>query len=123
MIIYTSRTGNVRYIVSKLIGIKSLEIDNVQVVDCDYILFTYTDGLGKVPLKVESFMKKHQQYCKGVICSGNSNFGEDLFCRAGDILSNQYDIPLISKVDLRGFEKDYNYIIDQYNVIMKGVIE
>lgn len=115
MIIYASRTGNVEYITTKLLGIKCVNVDDVLRVDTNFILITYTDGLGQVPKIVEMFMKKNYQYCKGVIASGNTNFGINNFCGSADKLSQQYNIPVIRKIELRGYQQDYNYIIQQYN--------
>lgn len=53
MIIYASRTGNVRYIVQKL-GLPAMDLAEVVKIDEPYLLLTYTDGLGSVPLSSTS---------------------------------------------------------------------
>ena len=118
MIAFASRTGNIRHIVNQL-NIPNQEInEDIEIVE-PYILFTYTDGLGQVPAKVEKFMQSNHSYCKGVIVSGNSNFGHNLFGRAGDILSSTYEVPLLHKLDLRGSIKDYEVIIKKIYEVMK----
>ena len=108
MIVYASRTGNVHYICSQL-NLPRIEIyEGLQVTE-PYILVTYTDGFGQVPVIVQGFMEKNASYCKGVIVSGNRNFGSN-FARAGDVLQEQYSIPIIGKLDLRGQSQDYNEI-------------
>ncbi len=118
MIIYASRTGNVRYIVQKL-GLPAKDLAEVVKIDEPYLLFTYTDGLGSVPPIVDQFMTANFELCKGIIVSGNRNFGHDFFGRAGDLLAAQYGIPLIEKVEMRGTPANYESITDYYNSIWK----
>lgn len=54
MIVYASRTGNVRNIVSKL-KVESIEISEGLLLSEPYLLITYTDGLGDIPVKVTRF--------------------------------------------------------------------
>lgn len=122
MIVYSSRTGNVRYIISKL-GLPHIEIHDGLILNEPFLLFTYTDGLGEVPVIVENFLKNNATYCKGIIASGNSNFGHYYFCRSADIIHEKYGIPIVQKIELRGFQKDYDTIINYYNeAIEKGII-
>lgn len=119
MIVYASRTGNVRSIVDKL-GIDSVEIKDWLIVIEPFFIFTYTDGLGNVPKIVEEFMLNNHQYCKGVIASGNTNFGISNFCGSADKISEMYNIPIVHKIELRGFNNDYQRIIDEYKKIIEG---
>lgn len=119
MIIYASRTGNVRYIVSKL-DLPSIEITESLIVNEPYIIFTYTDKLGEVPNKVEDFLQMNHKFCKGVIASGNSNFGKKMFCESADKISRQYNVPILHKVELRGFQHDYDLIVERYNKFIQG---
>lgn len=118
MIIYASRTGNVRYIVQKL-GLPAKDLTEVVKIDEPYLLFTYTDGLGSVPPIVDQFMTANFDLCKGIIVSGNRNFGHAFFGRAGDLLAAQYGIPLIEKVEMRGTPANYEAITDYYYSIWK----
>lgn len=121
MIIYASRTGNVRYIINKL-QLPNKEIQPELKVMEPYLLFTYTDGLGDIPEMVENFLKTNAFYCKGVVASGNSNFGHDCFCMAADKISEQYNVPIVRKIELRGFQKDYDAIIHFYQQVIKKEI-
>ena len=114
MIVFASRTGNVRHIVSKL-QLPSIEITPDLRIHRPFIIFTYTDGLGDVPHVVASFMEKNYDYCRGIIASGNSNFGHHVFCQAANKLSDAYKIPIIRKLELRGFQHDYDAIRDYYS--------
>lgn len=113
MIVYASRTGNVRYIVSKL-GLPAVELKADMQITEPFILFTYTDGIGSVPPMVEHFMMLNSSFCRGVIASGNVNFGQHLFARAGDVIAQTYQVPLVRKIDLRGTTFDYTYIQSFY---------
>lgn len=117
MIIYASRTGNIKYICSQL-SVECMNIGEVSQVN-DFFIFTYTDKLGEIPLQVKDFMIKYNHKCKGVIVSGNTNFGMNNFAKAGDILSQMYGIPLIAKVELRGFKSDYELIEKKYMEVFK----
>ena len=118
MIAYASRTGNVRYIISRL-QLPAFEIEALAVVSTPFLLFTYTDGLGEVPSKVMSFMEMNGNSCLGVIASGNSNFGHHVFGAAGDVIAAQWRIPLIRKIDLRGYPEDYEVINRYYEHIFR----
>ena len=120
MIVFTSRTGNVRYIIGKL-KLPSSEISKGLVIHCPYLLFTYTDGLGDVPEKVMEFLEneENQSNLKGIIVTGNVNFG-DYFCKAGDLICRNFNVPIIRKIDLRGNDEDVTEIRKQYKIIIEG---
>ena len=119
MIVYASRTGNVRSVVSKL-SKESIEISDELQVSEPYLLFTYTDGLGDVPSKVARFLEQNGELCKGVVVSGNSNFGTRLFGAAGDKIASTYQVPLVRKLDLRGYQADYEAIQTFYETRVMG---
>ena len=112
MIAFASRTGNVRYVVSKL-GLPAFDIEDSPLISEYFLLFTYTDGLGEVPAKVLAFMEQNGVNCRGVIVSGNSNFGAT-FGKAGEVIAEQWSIPLIRKIEMRGFGEDYEVIRRYY---------
>lgn len=113
MIVYASRTGNVRYAVSRL-QLPAVEMKEDLALGSPFLLFTYTDGLGAVPRKVERFLERYAEICRGVIASGNSNFGHRVFAAAGDKIARQWRIPLVRKIDMRGFPEDYEAIKRYY---------
>ncbi len=128
MILFSSRTGNVRSIVSKL-GLPSLEFKsnhNQLILNDDldlqkpFVLFTYTDGLGSIPKSVEMIMNygDNKDYIRAVIVSGNTNFGIN-YCLAGDKISKQYNVPLLEKFDLRGQPSQLESVRLKYKNIME----
>jgi len=118
MIAFASRTGNVRYIVSRL-QLPSIEIDDHVKLAEPFLLFTYTDGLGDVPRIVTRFMERNGSLCQGVIVSGNSNFGHRVFAAAGDAIAGQWQVPLVRKIDMRGFAEDYEAIRRYYENLFR----
>ena len=113
MIVYATRTGNVRSVIAKL-GLPAIALEQVTAMSEPFLLFTYTDGIGSVPRAVENFMQQHHTHCQGIIVSGNRNFGHAMFGRAGNLLAGYYNIPLIAKLDLRGTTADYETIQQFY---------
>lgn len=59
MIVYASRTGNVRNVVSKLKA-EAIELSEELRLNKPYLLITYTDGLGDIPAKVQRFLEKQR---------------------------------------------------------------
>jgi protein involved in ribonucleotide reduction len=120
MIVFTSRTGNVRNVVKQL-HLLNIELKPNLVINQPYLLFTYTDGLGNTPKSVEEFLEiiNNQINIKGVIASGNTNFGLN-FCKAADLISEKYSIPVVRKIDLRGSTEDLEVIKTQYKKLIEG---
>lgn len=109
IIAYTSKTGNVRRFIKKL-NMKAVQITKDMVLSEPYILITYTTGYGQVPDLTTDFLKNNAFFLQGVSASGNKNWG-DLFGKSADIISNLYGVPVISKFELAGSQKDvYNFM-------------
>ena len=94
-----------RSIVGRL-SLPHREIQQYTVAQEPFLLFTYTDGLGEVPHLVSEFMERNSKHCKGIIVSGNSNFGHRVFCGAADKLNEQYNIPIVCKIEMRSSQRD-----------------
>jgi len=106
-IVYASRTGNVESIVSQL-GVETLDINSVETVSEDFILFTYTDGAGDIPYEVETFLgnPENASHLKGVVASGDPMYGEDNYCVAGDKIAAQFGVECLYKVENAGTPED-----------------
>ncbi|AKX33759.1 ribonucleotide reductase [Spiroplasma litorale] len=102
--------------------IEKLEIDNSRIpyelenelkISKDYVLITPTyggggkDTAGAVPKQVIKFLndENNRKYCRGVVASGNTNFG-DSFAIAGPILSKKLNVPLLYQFELLGTSHD-----------------
>ncbi|WP_420337201.1 class Ib ribonucleoside-diphosphate reductase assembly flavoprotein NrdI [Roseibium sp.] len=73
------------------------------------VLPTFADGCGRgaVPKQVIRFLNDAptRALLKGVIASGNRNFGEH-FALAGDIVAKKCGVPLLYKFELSGTDSD-----------------
>ncbi|GGA27154.1 class Ib ribonucleoside-diphosphate reductase assembly flavoprotein NrdI [Paenibacillus physcomitrellae] len=100
LIAYDSKTGNVRRFINKL-KMQAVQIDESMTIDEPFVLVTYTTGFGQVPERVASFLQRNHDRLVGVAASGNRNWG-DRFAKSADIISEKYDVPVISKFELSG---------------------
>ncbi|GAA3734096.1 class Ib ribonucleoside-diphosphate reductase assembly flavoprotein NrdI [Salinicoccus jeotgali] len=70
-----------------------------------FILVTSTYGFGGVPNEVKAFLEVNNDLMRAVASSGNRNWGEN-FARAGEDISENYNVPLLMKFELHGNQKD-----------------
>jgi protein involved in ribonucleotide reduction len=109
LIAYNSLTGNVRRFVNKL-EMDMIEVNPTLEIKEKFVLVTFTVGFGKVSNKVIDFLNYKDNYKNmiGVSSSGNRNWGDN-FAKASDIISQLYDVPIVSKFELAGIQKDVDY--------------
>ncbi len=106
---YASRTGNVQSIIDNL-GLTATYIQSGdETVDGDYVLFTYTDGFGDVPAEVDAFLANNSANLKGVVVSGDHAY-DPAFCGAGDKIAEQYNVPVLYRVENGGTDEDLENI-------------
>jgi protein involved in ribonucleotide reduction len=76
-----------------------------------YILIVPSYGgggiAGAVPAQVIRFLNnaRNRALLRGVIASGNRNFGEG-FCRAGDVIAQKCQVPYLYRFELIGTDQD-----------------
>lgn len=116
MIVYfSSASGFTHKFVSKLglraqrIPLRTPEAELFTVSD-PYILITPTYGAdhkGYVPKQVIKFLNTAENRigCRGVVASGNTNFGAE-FALAGPIISSKLGVPLVHVFELAGMPED-----------------
>lgn len=86
-------------------------VDEPLIVDNEYIIIIPSYGGGStksaVPKQVIKFLniKENRDLCRGIIASGNINFGEG-YLIAGKILSNKLQVPFYYGFELMGNEED-----------------
>lgn len=116
LIIYDSRrssgtTKNFALNLGKTLGLEVKHVEDIDTLEEDYLLCTYTAGLGEVPLATQKFLQKNGDYIKAVVANGSSNFKmKGLFALAGERIVNQYNCELIKKLDMGGSRKDVEYV-------------
>lgn len=80
---------------------------------------TYGGGNAKkaVPVQVKKFLNdpENRRWIRGVIASGNTNFGE-AFCAAGDIISKKCAVPFLYYFELMGTPEDVTKV-------RRGIVE
>jgi protein involved in ribonucleotide reduction len=87
------------------------------VVDAEYILVVPTYGGGNespaIPKSVKVFLNNphNRNLLRGIIGTGNTNFGEH-YCKAADMISAKTGVPVIARVELLGTPEDV-VIIEQ----------
>ncbi|MGG0797039.1 class Ib ribonucleoside-diphosphate reductase assembly flavoprotein NrdI [Brevibacillus laterosporus] len=104
LIVYDSKTGNVKRFVQKL-DFRCIQISDDIVINEPFILITYTTGFGQVPETTRQFLTQHSQWMKGVAASGNMNWGTR-YGLAADQIAEQYNVPLVMKFELSGTKRD-----------------
>lgn len=107
-VVFFSLTGNVRRFIKRTNLEDTLEINNIvatQHIDEPYILVTGTVGFGEVPPLVQTFLDNNSEQLQGVAASGNRNWGQN-FAKAGRLIADQYNVPLLMKFELHGTQQD-----------------
>ncbi len=106
---YASRTGNVQSIIDSL-GLDATFVQSGdEKMDGPFILFTYTDGFGDIPAEVDAFLQLNHDNLKGVVVSGDHGY-DPAFCGAGDKIAEQYNVPVLYKVENAGTPEDLEAI-------------
>lgn len=101
-LVYASRTGNIQKLIDRILAADTLKIaSGDESVKEDYILITYTDGVGIIPPAVEKFLDSNHAGCRGVAVSGNSERHPETFCFAANKIAEKYGLPILVR-----FEKD-----------------
>ncbi|RKN84209.1 class Ib ribonucleoside-diphosphate reductase assembly flavoprotein NrdI [Paenibacillus ginsengarvi] len=115
MIVYDSRTGNVKRFVSKL-NMPAVSVDNEMIIEEPFVLVTYTTGFGQAPENTLSFLERNHTRLVGVSASGNRNWGQG-FARSADRIAEMYRVPIISKFELAGTMKDVESFVRGVNAV------
>lgn len=115
LVYFSSATENTKRFV-KRVGVPALRIPlrpgpEPLLVDEEYVLMVPSYGGGDiskaVPKQVIKFLniEHNRNLCRGVISSGNTNFGE-AYCIAGKVLSRKLKVPFLYKFELLGTPED-----------------
>lgn len=104
---YASRTGHVKKVVEKLGLTNALRIvKGDEKLDGEYVIFTYTTGLGKTPKAAEAFLAANPGV-KAVVGSGSSSIlHRKTFNFAAENISKAYNVPILAKLDGAGTDED-----------------
>ena len=112
-IYYDSMTGNTEKFARKLQSKFNIEIERINeytVPTEDYLLITFTIGFGNVPESTKQFLERTKgMYLAGVCASGNRNWGAN-FAKSADVISKEYNVPVIHKFELQGLGRDVDFV-------------
>ena len=127
LVYFSNYSENTKRFVEKLNGnairipIRPSDAGNF-VVDAEYVLVVPTYGGGSespaIPKSVKIFLNNPQNrgLLRGVIGTGNTNFGEH-YCKAADMISAKTGVPVIARVELLGTPDDINTIKQRLEIL------
>jgi protein involved in ribonucleotide reduction len=109
LIVYLSLSGNIRKFVRQ-IGMKSIELsyaNPLTEVNEDYVIImpSYDDEITDTVSEFIDY-KNNVSHLKGVVGSGNKNFGKEGYCFNARQISEKYNSPLLFKFEFSGTEDD-----------------
>ena len=114
-IAYDSFTGmSKRFAESLGYPIFSVRDEPPDIGDGSIFLITRSFRYGEVPETTRTFIEKNPDKIMGVAVSGNRNWGL-IYGKAGDLIEQEYGIPLIRKFEASGFPKDIDFVKDWLN--------
>ncbi len=116
LIVYDSKTGNVKRFVSKL-NFPCVQVTKKIVINQPFIFITYTTGFGQIPQSTLEFLEHHGAWLRGVVSSGNMNWGTR-YGLAADQISSMYSVPLLMKFELSGNRSDVERFIEEVHKIV-----
>ena len=91
-------------------------------VDVEYVLVLPTYGGGSespaIPKSVKVFLNNpaNRDLLRGVIGTGNTNFGEH-YCKAADMICDKTGVPLIARVEIMGTPEDIEVIKERLEIL------
>ena len=94
-------------------------------VDVEYVLVLPTYGGGSespaIPKSVKVFLNNpaNRDLLRGVIGTGNTNFGEH-YCKAADMICDKTGVPLIARVEIIGTPEDIEVIKERLEILYGG---
>jgi protein involved in ribonucleotide reduction len=112
-LVYDSMTGTVKRFTQQLVQ----ELGEVDVIDAcqqvpqrEFLLLTYTFGTGEVPTSTRQFLNNHAHLLRGVVSSGSFHWGTN-FARAADLISAEYHVPIVAKLNKGGTAEDRRSVL------------
>ena len=105
VIVYDSLTGQGKKFALKL-GYEAIKISKYRETDDQQVfLVTRSFNFGEVPKTTLDFLSLYHDRVIGTAVSGNRNWGSN-FGKAGEVIQERYQIPLIVKFEMAGLDAD-----------------
>ncbi len=127
LVYFSNYSENTKRFVEKLtdagirIPVKPSDARNI-VVGHEYVLVVPTYGGGNespaIPKSVKVFLNnpENRNLLRGVIGTGNTNFGEH-YCKAAEMISAKTGVPVIAKVELLGTPEDVIKVKERLEIL------
>lgn len=127
LVYFSNYSENTKRFVEKLtdagirIPVKPSNAGNI-VMDREYVLVVPTYGGGNespaIPKPVKVFLNNpvNRTLLRGVIGTGNTNFGEH-YCKAAYMISAKTGVPVIAKVELLGTPEDVSKVKNRLEIL------
>jgi protein involved in ribonucleotide reduction len=127
LVYFSHRSENTKRFVEKLdAGSARIPLDwddkNPFVFNAGYVLVVPTYGSGNdkhtIPKQVKKFLniKSNRDNLRGVIGTGNTNFG-DHYCKAAEMIAKKVGVPLIARVEIFGTEQDVAQVKERLRLL------
>lgn len=127
LVYFSNYSENTKRFVEKVtsagirIPIRPSDARNI-VMDVEYVLVVPTYGGGNespaIPKSVKVFLNnpENRSFLRGVIGTGNTNFGEH-YCKAATMISAKTGVPVIAKVELLGTPEDVIKVKERLEIL------
>jgi protein involved in ribonucleotide reduction len=128
IVYFSNYSGNTKRFVEKLTNnARRIPIDYDADADtvgvCNpFVLVVPTYGGGSeksaIPRQVREFLNvpENRQLLRGVIGTGNTNFGEH-YCKAADLISAKTGVPIVARVEILGTPEDIELITERLEML------
>lgn len=129
IVYFSNYSGNTKRFVEKLTNTaRRIPIDytadtsDVLVIDNPFVLVVPTYGGGSeksaIPRQVRAFLNipENRELLRGVIGTGNTNFGEH-YCKAADLISAKTGVPVLARVEIFGTPEDIDKITERLEML------
>ena len=116
VIVYYSLSGNTKAFANrfKADGYEVMTNRQAGGIAQPFVLFTPTYNFGGIPAPVKRFLNEYSRHMQAVVSFGNLNWGAG-FALAGEKVAEQYAVPLLMKIEMRGGDKEYEIIRERLN--------
>ena len=127
LVYFSNYSGNTHRFVEKLGGSATRipiawDKSDPLTIDREYVLVVPTYGGGSeksaIPRQVRHFLniEQNRSLLRGVIGTGNTNFGEH-YCKAADVISAKTSVPIVARVEIFGTEHDVQKVKERLEIL------
>ncbi len=127
IVYFSNYSGNTKRLVEKLDGTAiripiDWDYNRPTLAHNEYVLIVPTYGGGSeksaIPRQVRHFLniEHNRNLLRGVIGTGNTNFGEH-YCKAAEMISAKTGVPLIARVEIFGTDEDIYKIKERLEIL------